>query len=219
VRALGVIERSDLVLFVLDATDGMTDQDARLVGRVWDAGRGLIVLANKWDLTSGPQRDVRTFRRALQAGRPGFAALPVLCVSARTGEGLEGLFGILADVERGYRATMPTPALNRTLRAAVDAHAPPSPEGRPVRLLYATQTATAPPEVTVFASAPEKVPEAYTRYLRTRFSEAFGLVGVPLRVRLRPRREATGLTTPRGSGARARGSSQPKSAGARARRR
>jgi len=219
VRALGVIERSDLVLFVLDATDGMTDQDARLVGRVWDAGRGLIVLANKWDLTSGPQRDVRTFRRALQAGRPGFAALPVLCVSARTGEGLEGLFGILADVERGYRATMPTPALNRALRAAVDAHAPPSPEGRPVRLLYATQTATAPPEVTVFASAPEQIPEAYTRYLRTRFSEAFGLVGVPLRVRLRPRREATGLTTPRGSGARARRSSQPKSAGARARRR
>jgi GTPase len=73
-----------------------------------------------------------------------------------------------------------------------------------VRLLYPTQTATAPPEVTVFASAPEQVPEAYTRYLRTRFSEAFGLVGVPLRVRLRPRREATGLTTPRGSGARAR---------------
>src|SRR5262249_57131914 len=60
VRALGVIERSDLVLFVLDATEGMTDQDARLVGRAWEAGRGVILLANKWDLTRGPQRDVRS---------------------------------------------------------------------------------------------------------------------------------------------------------------
>ena len=191
VRALGVIERSDLVLFVLDATDGMTDQDARLVGRAWDAGRGLIVLANKWDLTSGPQRDVRTFRRALQASRPGFAGAPASCACRHgRGRGSRGSSESWRDVERGYRATMPTPALNRALRAAVDAHAPPSPEGRPVRLLYATQTASAPPEVTVFASAPERVPEAYTRYLRTRFGEAFGLVGVPLRVRLRPRREA-----------------------------
>jgi GTP-binding protein len=219
VRALGMIDRSDLALFVLDATLGLTDQDARLIGRAWEAGRGVIVLANKWDLTSGRQRDVRTFRRALQAGHPGFAALPVLCVSARTGEGLDGLYGVLAEVERGYRVSMPTPALNRVLRAAVDAHAPPSPEGRPVRLFYATQTASGPPEVTVFASAPERVPAAYARYLRTRFSEAFGLVGVPLRVRFRARREAAGVTTPRGSGARARRSSPPRSAAARARRR
>jgi GTPase len=219
VRALGVIERSDLVLFVLDATEGMTDQDARLVGRAWDAGRGVILLANKWDLTSGPRRDVRTFRRALAAAHPAFAGLPILCVSARTGEGLEGLFGVLAQVERGYRATMPTPALNRVLRAAVEAHAPPSADGRPVRLLYATQTATGPPEVTLFASAPERVPAGYARYLRTRFSEAFGLVGVPLRVRFRPRRETASLTPPRGSGGRAPRSSRPRSAGARARHR
>ena len=219
VRALGVIERSDLVLFVLDATEGMTDQDARLVGRAWEAGRGVILLANKWDLTSGPDRDVRTFRQRLRALHAGFAALPLLCVSARTGEGLDGLFGVLAEVERGYRATLPTPALNRALRAAVDAHAPPSPEGRPVRLFYATQTATGPPEVTVFASAPERVPAAYARYLRTRFGEAFGLVGVPLRVRFRARRDVAAVNRPRDSGARGRRSSQPRSAGARARRR
>jgi GTP-binding protein len=218
VRALGTIERSDLVCFVLDAGEGMTDQDARLIGRAWEAGRGVILLANKWDLLSGPRRDVRTFRRAVGAAHPAFAGLPILCVSARTGEGLEGLFGVLAQVERGYRVSMATPELNRVLRTAVAAHTPPSRDGRPVRLFYVTQTGTAPPEVTVFASAPARIPTAYERYLRTRFAEAFGLIGVPLRVRFRARREAP-VSLPRGSGARGRRSSPPRSAAARARRR
>jgi GTP-binding protein len=216
VRALGMIERSDLVCFVLDASEGMTDQDARLVGRAWEAGRGVILLANKWDLVAGPRRDVRTFRRALAAAHPGFATLPLLCVSARTGEGLEGLFGVLGQVERSYRATLGTSKLNQVLRAAVEAHTPPSPDGRPVRLFYVTQTGSGPPAVTVFASAPARVPAAYARFLRTRFVEAFGLVGVPLRVRFRARRQAP-VSAPHGSGARARRSSRPRSAGARAR--
>jgi GTP-binding protein len=216
VRALGMIERTDLVCFVLDATEGMTDQDARLVGRAWEAGRGVILLANKWDLVSGRPRDVRTFRRTLAAAHPACAKLPLLCVSARTGEGLEGLFGVLVQVERSYRTAMGTPALNRVLRAAVEAHPPPSADGRPVRLFYVTQTGSAPPEVTVFASVPSRIPAAYERFLRTRFVEAFGLVGVPLRIRFRPRRAAA-VSPPRGSGERGRRSPRPRSGGARAR--
>ena len=216
VRALGMIERTDLVCFVLDATEGMTDQDARLVGRAWEAGRGVLLLANKWDLLSGPRRDVRTFRRTLAAAHPAFASLPLLCVSARTGEGLEGFFGVLAQVERSYHAALGTPRLNQVLRAAVEAHAPPSPDGRPVRLFYVTQTHAAPPEVTVFASAPSRIPTAYQRFLRTRFVEAFGLVGVPLRVRFRARRDAP--VNPRSDrGARGRLRSRPRSTAARAR--
>ena len=217
VRALGVIERADLLCVVLDATEGMTDQDARLIGRAWDAGRGVVLLANKWDLLRGPGRDVAPFRRAIAAAHPAFAGLPILCVSAHTGEGLAGLFGVLAQVERGYRVTMPTPELNRVLRAAVAAHPPPGRDGRPIRLFYVTQTGSAPPEATVFASTPARVPEAYRRYLRTRFCEAFGLVGVPLRVRFRARREEA-VSGPR-SGGRGRRSSRPTSAAARGRRR
>jgi GTP-binding protein len=217
VRALGVIERADLVCVVLDAAEGMTDQDARLIGRAWEAGRGVVLLANKWDLLAGPQRDVATFRRAIAAAHPAFAGLPILCVSARTGEGLEGLFGILNKVERSYRVAMATPELNRVLRAAVAAHPPPGRDGRPIRLFYVTQTGTAPPAVTVFASAPARIPDAYRRYLRTRFSEAFGLLGVPLRVRFRARRDEA-VSGPR-SGARGRRSSRPTSAAARGRRR
>ena len=188
VRALDTLARADLVLAVLDASEGMTDQDARLVGRARDAGRGVILLANKWDLVLPDARDPGTFRRTLEAARPAFADLPLLCVSALTGEGLEDVFPTVVRVERAYGAVLPTPALNRALAAALDATPPPSPGGRPLRFYYATQTDRRPPTVTVFTNHPEAVPSAYARYLTGRLTRAFGLVAVPLRLHFRPRR-------------------------------
>ncbi|MCW5891795.1 MAG: ribosome biogenesis GTPase Der [bacterium] len=197
VRALGTFERTDLVLLVLDATDGMTDQDARLAGRALEAGRGIVLLANKWDLLPPPERSREAFRKHLVALHPAFASLPLLPVSAVSGDGLGKLWTLVRQVEDGYRAVVGTPVLNRVLRAAVESVAPPSPGGRPLRLFYATQTSTAPPAVTVFASAPAKVPAAYVRYLQARFAEAFGVVGVPLTVTLRARREERATAPPR----------------------
>jgi GTP-binding protein len=216
VRALGTLTRSDLVLVVLDAREGMTDQDARLVGRAWEAGRGIALVANKWDAVPAEGRDRAAFRRALADAYPAFANLPVLCVSALTGEGLADLFPLVARLERAYGRALPTPALNRALRTAVAAHPPPSVRGRPVRLLYATQTARCPPTVRIFATAPEALPRAYVRHLTARLSETFGLVGVPLRLQLVRRPTAR---PPRDSAGRARRSSRPTRADARPRRR
>jgi len=213
VRALGTLTRTDVVLLVLDAPQGMTDQDARLVGRALEAGAAVVLLANKWDAVRGPERDVRRFRRRLAELNPGFAHLPVLCVSAHTGEGLEALPRTLREVERAYRATVPTPVLNRALRDAVAAVAPPSPEGRPLRFLYATQTGTAPPAVIVFASAPARVPPAYVRYLAGRIADAFGLRAVPLRLTLRPRREGEAAGPARGARARPVRAGRPRARG------
>jgi GTPase len=94
----------------------------------------------------------------------------------------------VAQVERAYEASLPTPALNRALAAAVAAHAPPSPGGRPLRFLYATQTGRRPPAISIFGSAPGSVPRAYARYLASQFTAAFKLVGVPLRLDFRARR-------------------------------
>jgi GTP-binding protein len=192
VRALGTLERSDVALVVLDAREGVTDQDARIIGRAWQAGRGVILVANKWDALSAARQDRGAFRQALAAAHPAFAELPLVFVSARTGEGLPSLLPLVARVERAYDATLPTPALNRELRAAVAAHPPPSPRGRPLRLLYATQTGHRPPAVTVFANAPAAVPRAYARYLENRWAQAFDLVGVPLTLRLRARHAGAG---------------------------
>jgi len=209
VRALGTLARADLALVVLDATEGMTDQDARIVARAREAGRGVVLLANKWDAVPSPRRDAAAFRQRLGEMRPAFAELPLLCVSARTGEGLGDLFRLVARTEQAYDAVLPTAELNRALRAAVEAQAPPSVGGRPVRLFYATQTGRRPPGVTVFASAPEGVPTSYARYLNGRLARAFRLVGVPLRLvfRARPRGAASRV---RGGTARARRSTGPR---------
>jgi GTP-binding protein len=223
VRALGTLARTDVALVVVDATEGMTDQDARIVGRALEAGRGVVLLANKWDLVRGVERDVKRFRERVRGLNPGFADLPLLCVSASTGEGLEALFNQVTRVEQSYRATVATPVLNKTLQGAVTAHHPPSPHGRAIKLFYATQTAVAPPELTIFTNAPGSIPADYTRYLTKRFADAFDLVGVPIRIRYRPRRapdaETASARPRRGSAAHTRRSSRPRSAGARAPRR
>jgi GTP-binding protein len=190
VRALGTLVRTDLALVVLDSAEGMTDQDARLIGRAWDAGRGVIILANKWDTLPAGGRDPGAFRDRIRALRPAFAELPLLPVSARTGEGLARIFPLVARVEQAYQAELPTAALNRALRRAVAAHAPPSPRGRAIRLLYATQTGRRPPAVAVFASAPAAIPSSYVRYLAGQLTAAFGLIGVPIRVSFRARPRA-----------------------------
>ena len=209
VRALGMLARTDLVLIVLDAAEGMTDQDARLVGRAWEAGRGIVLVANKWDLVPPARRDATTFREALAAAHPAFARLPLVPVSARTGEGLGDLFPAVARVEHGYGATLPTPALNRALEAAVGATPPPSPGGRALRFFYAAQTGHRPPAIAVFVSRPDLVPPAYVRYLTTRLADAFTLVGVPLRLQLRARRPPATGRPRRGRPAGGRRSSAP----------
>jgi GTP-binding protein len=219
VRALGMLARADLVLVVLDAAEGLTDQDARLVGRAWEAGRGVVLVANKWDLVPPGARDARAFRERLAAAHPGLARLPLVCVSARTGEGLDALFPAVARVERGYAADLPTPALNRGLAAAVEATPPPSPGGRALRFFYAAQTGRRPPRVAVFVSRPDLVPPAYARYLTARLADAFTLVGVPLRLELRARRPPATAPRRRGTSARGRRSSAPTGGAARSRRR
>jgi GTP-binding protein len=190
VRALAVLERCDLVLLVLDANEGMTDQDARLTGRALEAGRAVILVANKSDLLPAGPRGPAVVREAVAAAHPGLAQLPVLALSAATGEGVERLEPMLRRVERSYDRVLQTATLNRALQAAVAEHAPPSPKGRPVRFFYATQTGHRPPEVTVFMSDPTLVPASYRRYLSNRLGDAFGVTGVPLRVVCRPRRDA-----------------------------
>jgi GTPase len=188
VRALAALERADVVLLVLDASEGMTEQDARLAGRALEAGRAVVLVANKSDLVEQDARTAAARRTALTRGHPGLAHLPVVPVSALHGDGVERLVATLRRVERSFDRVFQTATLNRALQAALREHGPASVRGRAPRIFYATQTRRRPPEVTVFVSDPSDVPTAYRRYLANRFSEAFGLSGVALRVTCRRRR-------------------------------
>jgi GTP-binding protein len=221
VRALAALERTDLVLLVLDATDGITDQDARLTGRALEAGRGVILVANKWDLLAGGARSLPAFREAIFTAHPGLGTLPVVPVSAATGEGVERLVAMLRRVERCFDRVLQTATLNRALQAAVTEHAPAAIRGRPVRILYATQTGRRPPEVTAFTSDPTSVSTAYRRYLINRLTETFAITGVPLRLVCRRRHPPRPLSESRGrdGGERGRRSGRPTSGVRRPRRR
>lgn len=203
VRALAALERADVVLVVLDATQGLTDQDARLTGRALEARRGVVLVANKWDLVHGAARSAAALRDTITRVHPGLATLPVVPVSAATGEGVDHLTATLRRVDRCYDRALQTAALNRALQTAVAAHAPPAARGRAVRLFYATQTGRRPPEVTVFASDPTALGAAYRRYLVNHLTQTFAMTGVPLRLvcrRRHPPREVSRGPVPGNAG-------------------
>jgi len=189
-RALGAVDRAEVALLVVDATDGMADQDARIAGYVWERGRALVLVMNKWDAVPRAQRRPAVVRRALHDHYPTLAEVPVVFVSARTGAGIDGLFPVVDAVVGAHRREIQTARLNEVLREATRAQAPPSVQGKRPKFFYATQIATAPPTIVLFASHPELVPASYQRFLENALRAAFGLSGAPLRLQLRRRPKA-----------------------------
>jgi GTP-binding protein len=177
-RAERAIERADVSLLVLDATDGFTAEDRRIAAKVVQAGRGLLVVANKWDLVE--DRD-RTFRQLAEEMGP-FAHAEILRASAVRGAGLARIPPALLSLRDRWSSRVPTSDVNRVLEAAEGERPPP----RATRYRYATQVSAGPPTFVLFgASAPEP---SYRRFLENRFRREFGLDGVPIRLRFRAKR-------------------------------
>jgi GTPase len=185
VRALRALERAEIGLLVVDAVEGMTEQDARVAGYAWERGRALVLLVNKWD--AAESREQRAFARHVDHRYPSLAVVPKLFVSALTGRGVSRIWGAIDAVAAQHRLRLPTARLNQTMGRIVTAQAPPIVKGVRPRFLYATQTAYAPPTITIFCSHPQHVAPAYERYLVNQLRDTFGLEGTPLRLRFRPR--------------------------------
>ena len=183
-RALRMVEAAHVVLLMVDADEGVTDQDARLGELARDRGRALLLLANKWDL-SHPK--LRAFRDDLARRMPHLAFAPVLPVSALTGQGMDRLMPTLERVAEAHRLRVETGALNRWLQGCLDELTPPLHHHHPVRLYYATQAGIRPPRIVLFSNTPEAVPEAYQRFLINRLRSTFPLEGTPVLIHLRKR--------------------------------
>jgi GTP-binding protein len=179
VRALQAIDRAQLALLVIDASEGVTRQDQRLAERVDAAGNPIVVLLNKWDLLGQEAKERVRTQLGDMLGFISYA--PVLEVSAKTGRNLRRLYPALADAAEAYRRRIPTAALNRAIAKAQTTH--PAPGG--ARVLYAVQGATDPPTLTLFAT--KAFPPTYLRYLERSLREAFGLGPAPLKLRVRRR--------------------------------
>ena len=177
VRALRSVDRADVVLLMVDATQGITHQDQRLAERIDGAGCPILLLLNKWDLLDTEQRI--TIRTDV-GDRLGFlSSAPALGISALTGRGVARIMTSLEETIEQYRRRIPTRAVNRAIREAQAAH--PAPGG--ARVLYATQGATDPPTFTLFVN--RRLPPTYLRYLQRRLAEIFDLGATPLKFHVR----------------------------------
>ena len=183
VKALQAIEQAQVVIAVLDAREGVTDQDVSLLGLVLERGRALVVVANKWDgLSAGDRKHVRD---ELDRKLPFLDFAERISISALHGTAVGDL---LPAVERAYAAAtrdLPTAELTRELEAAVTAHPLPLVRGRRIRLRYAHQGGRNPPVIVIHGNQTDRVPEAYRRYLINRFRKSFKLKGTPVRLSFR----------------------------------
>jgi GTP-binding protein len=180
VRATQAIDASDVVLLVLDARDGFTADDKRIAAKVMDAGRALLIVANKWDLVD--ERDA-SFKRLDEELTP-FAHAPLIRASAIRGVGVPRIPHVLSELHARWSSRVSTSEVNAVLRRALQERPTPRSSGT---LHYATQVSTRPPTFVVFGGAREPGP-GYRRYLVYRLRSEFGLAGVPIRLRFRARR-------------------------------
>ena len=183
VKALQAIEAAQVVILLLDAREGVTEQDLHLVGHVLEVGRALVVVVNKWDGLA-PEQRVRV--RSELERRLGFLDFArTYYVSALHGTGVGDLFGALDRAAASASRKLPTPLLCRLLGEAVAAHPPPLVRGRRIKLRYAHQGGQNPPVVVVHGNQADQLPESYRRYLVRRLREALDLEGTPVRLELR----------------------------------
>jgi GTP-binding protein len=187
------IEASDIVVLIVDATQGATDQDAAIAGEADRAGRGVIIVANKWDLVKEQGPDfVKGFDEALRRQLKFLDYAPVLHISALTGERAPKLLEAIDRVTASRHMRVKTPELNKFVAEMTAAHPPASPGRTHVRVLYAAQTGVAPPTFVFFTNVATKFHFSYERFLVNQLRDRFGFEGTPIRFHVRTRRRDAG---------------------------
>ena len=184
-RAIETIRRADVVLLVIDATEGITDQDARLARLVDTNDRAMVVVCNKWDAAAKLDRKVPAFVRDAEERFPFLSYATMVFTSAITGDGVEGIVPAAIAAGDSWRATFQTSMLNRILAQSLQAMDPPLVARRRLNLMYVTQVSSSPPRLRFFANLERDIPPHYMRFLETRYRNALKLAGTPLRLEFR----------------------------------
>ncbi|TVS03227.1 MAG: ribosome biogenesis GTPase Der [Rhodobacteraceae bacterium] len=186
---LRAVRFAEVVVLLLDAAIPFEQQDLRIADFAETEGRAVVVAVNKWDLEAEKQEKLRALRAGFEKLLPQLRGAPLVTVSATTGKGLDRLHAAVLRAHEVWNRRVPTAKLNQWLGAMVEAHPPPAPKGRRIRLRYMTQAKTRPPGFVVMCSNPEELPAAYTRYLVNGLREAFDMPGTPIRVFMRSQGE------------------------------
>ncbi|HEX7155432.1 MAG TPA: ribosome biogenesis GTPase Der [Thermoanaerobaculia bacterium] len=182
------IERCEIALVMIDATEGVTAQDATVAGYAEEEGRAALILVNKWDIEEHAQDDAKKFEEDVRFKMKFLSYASLEFISAKSGRRVEKIFPKIDTIVAGYRSRFRTSELNEILERALRGHQPPAARGRPRRFYYVTQLKSGPPTFALFSNVDEPLHFSYRRYLENQFREALGLVGCPIHFVIRARK-------------------------------
>ena len=186
-RALRSVDAGDVVIHLLDGSEGVTDQDAQVMSYGFQRGKAMVLGINKWDLLDTDRLSLQVYQDFLHRRLPFADHVPIVSLSALEGLGMKRLMDMVVRVGDAQRRWIKTPALNRALRRLTERHSPPQFRGRAVKFYYGTQTDVQPPTFTLFVNYPDGIGAGYRRYLVKALRAELGLDHTPLRLTLRPR--------------------------------
>ena len=185
-RTISAIDRADVCLILIDANEGVTEQDTKIAGLVHEAGKAAIIVVNKWDAVEDKQTNtMRDKEIGVRQGLSYMTYAPVVFLSALTGARVDKLFQVIQDVHKQNTSRITTGALNSVLADATSRVQPPSDKGRRLKIYYMTQAGTKPPHFVIFCNDARLFHFSYQRYLENQIREVFGLQGTPVRITIR----------------------------------
>ena len=187
IRTVSAVERADIVVLVIDATEGVTEQDAKIAGIAHDRGKGMIIAVNKWDALEKNDKTIYEFTRKIRETLAYMPYAETVFISAKTGQRLNKLYEMIDAVRENQNLRVATGVLNEIMTEAVALQQPPSDKGKRLKLYYITQVAVKPPTFVIFVNDKELMHFSYTRYIENKIREAFGFRGTSLRFIIRER--------------------------------
>ncbi len=187
IRAQMAIERSDVCVIMIDATEGFTEQDSKVAGLAHEAGKGCVIVVNKWDAVEKDDKTMQEYRKKLEVDFSFMSYAPFVFISAHTGQRIDRLFELIKLVANSNAMRITTGTLNDTLAQATARVQPPTDKGKRLKIYYMTQASTKPPTFICFVNDAELFHFSYQRYLENRIRETFGLEGTPVRFIIRER--------------------------------
>ena len=189
IRSLRAVDRSDVVLMVIDAIDGVTEQDKKIAGYAHEAGKGIVLVVNKWDLYDKDNTSTLRYTENLRRELVFMQYAPVVFVSAMTKQRIHRLPEVIHYVAEQNAMRISTSVLNQVVEDAIAINPPPTEKGQRLKILYATQVKIKPPTFVIFVNEPEIMHFSYQRYLENKLREAFGFEGTPLQMIIRGKNE------------------------------
>jgi len=189
VRTVAAVERADIVLLIIDATEGITEQDAKIAGIAHDRGKAIIVVVNKWDAIEKTDKSTNEYTEDIRKTLSFMSYAQIMFVSAKTGQRLVKLYETIDAVYENHSMRVATGVLNEIMSQAVAMKQPPSDKGKRLKLFYITQAAVKPPTFVIFVNDKELMHFSYTRYIENQVRDTFGFAGTPLKFIIRERKD------------------------------